>query len=86
MKKRVLMLCLLAVMALGLLLAGCASQTPVETSGETTYRVTVQDALGAPYTSGVVVRFLQDGQQKAMQVVSESGVAEKALPPGTYTV
>ena len=86
MKKRVLMLCLLAVMALGLLLAGCAPQTPVETSGETTYRVTVQDALGAPYTSGVVVRFLQDGQQKAMQVVSESGVAEKALPTGTYTV
>ena len=87
MKKRILMLCLLIVMALGLLLAGCASQTPnTTTSADTTYRVTVQDALGAPYTSGVVVRFLQDGQQKGMQVVNESGVAEKVLPTGTYTV
>ena len=87
MKKRILMLCLLAAMALGLLLAGCASQTPAPTtSADTTYQVTVKDALGTPYTNGVVVRFLQDGQQKAMQVVGESGVAEKTLPTGTYTV
>lgn len=86
MKKRFLIVCLLAIMAANLLLAGCESQPPVETSGETSYRVTVQDALGTPYTSGVVVRFLQDGQQKAMQVVNESGVAEKVLPTGSYTV
>ena len=86
MRKRNLVLRLLAWMVLGLLLAGCGFRTPVETFGETTYRVRVQDALGTPYTSGVVVCFLQDGRRKATQEISASGIAEKVLPTGTYTV
>ena len=55
-------------------------------SGDGGYRVTVKDALGQPYTSGVVVRFLQDGTQVAMQPVDENGVASKDLEPGDYAV
>ncbi len=54
--------------------------------GEQTYTVNVKDALGNPYTSGVVVLFMQDGEQIAMQACNESGVAEKTLAKGDYTV
>lgn len=54
--------------------------------GEPTYKVSVVDALGNPYTSGIVVKFMQNGTQAGMQVVGENGVAEKALPKGEYTV
>jgi len=54
--------------------------------GSPAYRVTVKDALGNPYTSGVVVKFMKDGQPAGMQVVDENGVAEKELEPGDYTV
>ena len=50
------------------------------------YQVTVVDALGTPYTSGVIVRFMQDGKQIAMQPVDENGVATKELEKGDYTV
>lgn len=81
-----LLVCLLTV------LCACDTPAPAEptstepTSGDAAYRVTVKDALGTPYTTGIVVRFLEDGQQKAMQVVDASGVAEKTLPRSNYTV
>ena len=50
------------------------------------YRVTVVDALGNPYTGGVVVQFKQNGQTAGMQVIDENGVAEKDLDGGDYTV
>lgn len=77
MQKR-LCLWLSVILCLPMLLCACGSTT--------TYRVTVVDALGTPYTSGVVVQFLQDGQQVGMQVVDDSGVAEKELDKGDYTV
>lgn len=67
-----LMLCSMA------LFSGCG--------GDPAYKVNVVDALGNPYTSGVVVKFMQNGTQAGMQVVNESGVAEKTLPKGDYTV
>lgn len=74
----------LTVVLCMLLMAACDNgpQTPAET----TYKVTVADATGQPYTTGVVVRFMQNGQQAAMQVVNDSGVAEKTLATGEYTV
>lgn len=57
-----------------------------EASNEVEYRVTVADALGNPYTSGVVVMFLKDGQQFAMQAVDANGVAVKTMEKGEYTV
>lgn len=55
-------------------------------SGEVTYKVTVKDALGNPYTSGVIVRFMKGDRQAAMQVVDESGVALKTLEGGKYDI
>ncbi len=55
-------------------------------SADAAYKVSVVDALGNPYTSGVVVKFMQNGQQAGMQVVNEQGVAEKTLPKGDYTL
>lgn len=54
--------------------------------GNATYQVKVTDALGNPSTSGVIVKFLQDGQQVAMQPVNNEGVAQKELPKGNYNV
>ena len=55
-------------------------------SGEVAYQVAIKDALGNAVTSGVVVKFMQNGAQIGMQVVNENGVAEKTLPAGDYTI
>jgi len=56
-----------------------------EASNEVTYQVKVADAIGNPYTSGVVVMFLKDGEQFAMQAVDANGVAAKTMEKGEYT-
>ncbi len=53
---------------------------------ETEYAVTVKAPDGTPCTSGVVVKFMQDGEQVAMQVPNANGIAAKILPTGEYTV
>lgn len=80
-----MLLCSLALMTA---CSGAGEQNgPTENaSGEITYRVTVADAMGNPYTSGVIVRFMKDGEQAAMQPVDASGAAAKDLPKGEYTV
>lgn len=55
-------------------------------SGEKTYKVTVKDALGNPYTSGIVVKFMQGDKQVAMQACDENGTATKTLPSGKYNI
>lgn len=75
--KRIIALLLAAVLCTGLLSA-CGS--------EADYQVTVVDGQGNPYTAGVIVKFMQGTTQAAMQPVNESGVAEKTLPKGDYTV
>lgn len=54
--------------------------------GQKKYTVTVKDALGNPYGSGVIVQFLQDGKQVAIQPCDKEGVVEKKLAKGEYTV
>ena len=56
----------------------------IETTAD--YTVTVTDYLGKPFTDGVVVSYLKDGEQIAMQVVNEEGKAIKNLDKGDYTV
>ena len=77
--KRMLAL-LMAVVCCAALLSACGE------TGTPSYKVRIVDALGNPYTSGVVVKFMQNGTQAGMQVVNAEGVAEKALPKGDYTV
>lgn len=50
------------------------------------YSVTVVDAFGNPYTDGIIVRFMQNGQQVSMQVVDANGTVSKELEKGDYTV
>lgn len=80
--KRIRAMLLAALMLCSVILCSACGGN----SSEPTYKVSVVDALGNPYTSGVVVKFMQNGTQAGMQVVGESGVAEKALPKGDYTV
>ena len=81
--KRIRALLLAAVMLCSLVLfSACGSKA----SGNPTYKVSIVDAMGAPCTSGVVVKFMQNGAQAGMQTVNENGVAEKVLPKGDYTV
>lgn len=55
-------------------------------SGEKDYIVNVKDALGNPYTSGIVVKFMQGGKQVAMQSCNENGTAIKSLINGKYEI
>lgn len=55
-------------------------------SGEVEYKVTVVDAIGNTYGKEVLVRFMQDGSQVAMQVCDENGVATKTLAAGEYDI
>lgn len=81
---------LLAVLMFGSLLAACGTeQNPEEPEQPETpagYSVQVVDALGNPCTEGVIIRFMQGGQQVSMQTVGADGVAAKELPDGEYTV
>lgn len=79
------------VLCLGIFLGACGSQASGETettesASDAAYSVTVADAFGTPFTSGVIVAFLKDGAQVAMQPVNDSGVATKTLEKGEYTV
>lgn len=80
------------VLCFGLILGACGSQPSGETeptedtSTEAVYTVTVTDYFGTPYTTGVIVAFLKDGQQVAMQPVNDKGDASKSLEKGEYTV
>ncbi len=76
--KKLAAVLLTVAVSMTLLLTGCG--------GDKEYTVAVKDALGDPYTTGVVVRFMQDGQQVAMQACDENGVATKTLPKGEYAV
>lgn len=68
------------------MLSACGNDSNVDENGEVTYKVTVKDALGNAYTSGVIVKFMQNGEQAAMQVCDEKGVASKKLKAGEYDV
>lgn len=86
----------LAVMLLGSLVLMCActqnpggSSTPAASnlpSGKITYKVTVIGVDGKPATSGMVVSFLRNGEQVALQTLDATGVAAKELEKGDYTV
>ena len=82
--NRFRVLALLLVLALTVsVFAACGGET---VSANADYTVKLVDAIGNPYTSGIVVKFMQDGNQAAMQVVGANGEATKNLPRGNYTV
>lgn len=79
--KRISALLLAVTVLLSAVLLGACGKD----SGNAAYEVKVVDAAGNP-CSGVIVKFMQNGTQAAMQPVDENGVAKKALPKGDYTL
>lgn len=85
---------LLAMLMLCSLLAACGGKQNTDQPQQPDepivspagYSVKIVDALGNPCTEGVIVRFMQNGQQVSMQTVGPDGVALKDLPDGEYTV
>lgn len=73
---------LLAVMML-LTLCACGEN---DDSGTANYQVKVLDGEGVALTSGVIVKFIKDGQQVAMQPINSEGIAAKELAKSDYTV
>ncbi|MBR4881644.1 MAG: Ig-like domain-containing protein, partial [Clostridia bacterium] len=69
----------IAVICIATLLCACGG-------GEKEYTVTLKDHLGNPYTSGIVVEFIQNGSKIAMQACDENGVATKTLAAGDYNI
>ena len=88
--RRIFVLAMALCLCMGLVACGGAGDTqstgPKLADNEALYQVSVVDPLGVPYTSGVIVRFMQNGQQAAMQVADATGVAQKAMEKGEYTV
>ncbi|MBE6959110.1 MAG: hypothetical protein E7448_00080 [Ruminococcaceae bacterium] len=86
MKKIIAILC--ALLCICSLVSGCKTggNTGETLSPNADYSVTVTDANGNVFTSGVIVQYLQNGQQIAMQPVNNTGTAVKNLPRGSYTV
>lgn len=79
-----------AVLALSMLFSLCAcggnDSGKKGDNGMANYQVKVLDGQGKPLTGGVIVKFLQNGEQVAMQPVNNEGVAAKELAKGNYTV
>ncbi len=69
-----------------LVLCGCSNAGDNTQTSEKTYSISVVDDAGNPCTSGVIVEFLQNGTQAAMQPIGSDGTAQKTLPAGEYTV
>lgn len=55
-------------------------------SGNAEYEVKVVDGQGNACAEGVIVKFLQDGAQVAMQPVDKDGTVKKELAKGDYNV
>lgn len=79
-----------ALVCSAMIIGGCSKEKGndgnIDADGNVEYKVSAKDALGNPYTSGVVVKFLQNGNQVAMQVCDDTGVATKKLKAGDYDV
>ena len=88
MNKKIRALALVLVLALALTACAPAPETTPTTQLSKTakYRVTVLGVDGKPATDGVIVQFMKDGQEVAMQRTDAAGVAVKELDRGDYTV
>lgn len=76
----------LAMISLVSLFAACGGDGGENLSTDADYKVTVVDAVGTPCGEGIVVKFMQNGQQAGMQIVGQNGEAVKNMPRGDYSV
>ena len=71
MKNRKILRLMAALLAIALALCACGGEGGGQTADNGTdaaYQVTVKDAAGNPYTSGVIVRFLSGAEQAGMEM------------------
>ena len=87
-KVKILIACILALCSMQVLCAcgGGAPASGTVTPEQDGYMVSVVDGTGAPYTSGVIIRILKDGEQVSMHVIGEDGTVRPELEDGEYTV
>ncbi|MBE6563045.1 MAG: hypothetical protein E7660_04850 [Ruminococcaceae bacterium] len=78
-KLRLFALMICVIMCAVTVLTSCAG-------GSKEYKITVKDAMGTPYGSGIVVQLMKNGEKAGMQACNESGEALITLPAGEYGV
>ena len=84
--KRIMTIIMAALLMCSTMMLGACGNNSGADAKEKEYKVTVKDALGNAYASGIVVLFFQGETQVAMQVCNENGEAIKTLETGDYTV
>lgn len=78
---------LLCLMLCAAMFAACANDASKQTeSADATYKVTVVDGLGNPYSEKIIVKFIQAGKQVAMAPIRADGTVEKTLARGDYSI
>lgn len=82
-------LCVL-LLTMSFVLGACGNaQAPAEAPDSGTdaeYVVRVVDGSGNPYTTGIIVQFMKNGEKVALQTIDANGIAAKTLEKGDYTV
>lgn len=86
---RIMKKTLILLLALSMLFALCAcGRNSGDDNDSTTanYQVKVLDGQSNALTGGVIVKFMKDGEQAAMQPINAEGIASKELTKGDYTI
>ena len=67
-------------------LGACNDSGETSLPAEMEYKVNVKDALGKTQSAGVIVKFLKNGEQVAMETCGENGTVTKTLATGEYDI
>ncbi len=83
--KRMKFLALAVLMLCSVVLSACQTETPVQ-SNKANYKVSILAPDGTPMTTGVAVKFMQNGERVAMQGINVGDSAVKELAKDDYQV
>ncbi len=83
MKNKIILILLTAAILLTASLCACEDSSQGTSA---VYKVSVKDPLGKPCGNGIIVKFLKNGEQAALQSCDENGVASKEMEKGDYTI
>ncbi len=85
--KRFLSLITAAVLlCTAVVLGACNDSGESSLPAEMEYKVNVKDAIGNVQSAGVIVKFLKNGEQVAMETCDENGTVSKTLATGEYDI
>lgn len=86
MKKRIIALCLCALMVFSLFACKNNADDPDTPSGNVTYQVKVVNGVGQPYAGAMIVTFVGADGKENLATVNAEGIASKELSAGEYTL